>query len=79
MGDLLDLAASLEIITKRGSFFSYGDVRLGQGRENTKEFLNQNPDLAEEIEIAVREQALTGAMPMPVSGSGGDDGDVEEL
>jgi recombination protein RecA len=79
MGDLLDLAASLEIISKRGSFFSYGDVRLGQGRENTKEFLNQNPDFAEEIEIAVREQALSGAMPMPLSGGGGDDGDAEEI
>ncbi len=79
MGDLLDLAASLEIITKRGSFFSYGDVRMGQGRENTKEFLNQNPDLAEEIEIAVREQALTGALPMPVSGGDDDAGDGDEV
>jgi recombination protein RecA len=68
-GDLLDLATGLDIITKRGSFFSYGDIRLGQGRENAKEFLKSNPDLADEIEIAVRQQAMSGAIPLP-AGSG---------
>ena len=58
VGDLIDLATGLEIVTKRGAFFSYGDVRLGQGRENAKEFLRQNPDLADEIELAVRQQAM---------------------
>jgi recombination protein RecA len=58
VGDLLDLATELEIITKRGSFYSYGDIRLGQGRENSKQFLRENPELAEEIELAVREQTL---------------------
>jgi len=57
-GDLLDLATGLEIITKRGSFYSYGDIRLGQGRENSKDFLRENPDLAQEIELAVKEQTL---------------------
>ncbi len=66
-GDLLDLATELEIITKRGSFYNYGDIRLGQGRENAKDFLNQNPDLAEEIELAVRQQALSGEIPLPLS------------
>jgi recombination protein RecA len=65
-GDLLDLGANLDIITKRGSFYSYGDVRLGQGRENSKEFLNQNPDLAEEVELAIRQQTLSGDMPNPL-------------
>lgn len=64
-GDLIDLATGLEIITKRGSFFSYGDIRLGQGRENAKEFLKQNPDLADEIELAVRQQATSGEIPLP--------------
>jgi recombination protein RecA len=63
-GDLLDLATGLDIITKRGSFYSYGDIRLGQGRENSKEFLNQNPDLVEEIELAIRQQTLTGNGPI---------------
>jgi recombination protein RecA len=65
-GDLLDLATSLEIITKRGSFYSYGDIRLGQGRENAKEYLRQNPEMAEEIEFAVRQQTLSGDMPNPL-------------
>jgi recombination protein RecA len=65
-GDLLDLATQLEIITKRGSFFSYGDIRLGQGRENAKDYLRQNPGLSDEIEAAVRQQAMSGDMPLPL-------------
>ncbi len=76
VGDLLDLATDLEIITKRGSFYSYGDLRLGQGRENSKDFLRQNSDLANEIELAIRQQALEGIMPLPFSG---DDEDSEGL
>jgi recombination protein RecA len=72
-GDLLDLATSLEIVTKRGSFFNYGELRLGQGRENAKDYLRQNPNLAEEIELAVRHQAMSGDMPLPV-GIGDEDG-----
>lgn len=68
-GDLIDLATGLDIVTKRGSFYSYGDIRLGQGRENAKDFLKQNIDLADEIELAVRQQAAEGAVPMPLSGS----------
>jgi recombination protein RecA len=75
-GDLVDLATQLEIINKRGSFYSYGDVRLGQGRENAKEFLRINGDLADEIELAIREQALGGVVPLPIgSGSGDEDED----
>jgi recombination protein RecA len=48
-GDLLDLAVKDDIIAKSGAWFSYGDVRLGQGRENAKVFLKENPDLYEEI------------------------------
>jgi len=65
VGDLLDLGTELEIIDKRGSFYSYGDIRLGQGRENSKEFLRQNPDLAEEIELTVRQQTLSGDLSLP--------------
>jgi recombination protein RecA len=64
VGDILDLATELDIIQKRGSFYSYGDLRLAQGRENAKDFLRDNPDLAEEIEIAVRNQAIGEAIPM---------------
>ncbi|MBN1536084.1 MAG: recombinase RecA [Anaerolineales bacterium] len=58
VGDMLDLATGMEIITKRGSFFSYGELRLGQGRENAKDFLKQNPELIDEIEQAVRRNAV---------------------
>lgn len=74
-GDLLDLATQLEIVTKRGAFFSYGDVRLGQGRENSKEFLRQNADLAVEIETVIRQKAMGGELVLPTGGGdGGDDG-----
>jgi len=66
VGDVLDLATQLEVIQKRGAFFSYGDVRVGQGRENAKEFLRQNPDLANEIEIVIRQKALGGELVLPL-------------
>jgi recombination protein RecA len=74
VGDIIDLATQLEIITKRGAFFSYGDIRLAQGRENAKEFLHQNPGIASEIEQAVRQQAVGGG-PLPLLNSD-DDGDA---
>ncbi len=67
IGDILDLGAELDIIEKRGSWYSDGDLRLGQGRENTKEYLQQNPELAAEVEKAVREQALTNSPVKPWS------------
>jgi recombination protein RecA len=75
-GDLLDLSAQLEIVDKRGAFYSYGDVRLGQGRENSKEFLRQNPDLADEIEVIIRQKALGGELMLPLTEDiGGEDHD----
>lgn len=53
-GDILDLGAENEIIKKSGAFYSYGDKRLGQGRENSKEFLRQNPDMSEKIEGEIK-------------------------
>jgi recombination protein RecA len=77
-GDVLDLATELNIIEKRGSFYSYADTRLGQGRENAKEFLRQNPDLMNEIELSLRQQALSGDLPLPLGNGGGDDSDFAE-
>lgn len=71
-GDVIDLATGLEIVTKRGAFFSYGDIRLGQGRENAKEFLRQNADICNEIELAVRQRALSGDLPLNIAGDGDD-------
>ena len=64
LGDVLDLAVEMDIINKSGSWYSYGDIRLGQGRENAKEYLKENAELGVEIEKAVREQAM-------ISGSAG--------
>lgn len=53
-GDLLDLGVGMGFIKKTGAFFSYGDNRLGQGRENVKAFLKQHPEVAEELENLIR-------------------------
>ncbi len=53
-GDVLDLAANIDIVNKSGAWYSYGDVRLGQGRENAKVFLKENVALLEKIEQEVR-------------------------
>lgn len=54
-GCILDTGAELKIITKAGSWYSYGDERLGQGRENAKQFLRERPELLHEIESQIRE------------------------
>ncbi len=54
-GDLLDVAADLGIVDKSGAWFSYGGDRIGQGRENTKNFLKEHKDIANEIDAKVRE------------------------
>ncbi|HNE04427.1 MAG TPA: recombinase RecA, partial [Anaerolineales bacterium] len=59
-GDVLDLATKFEVIQKRGAFFSYGDIRIGQGRENAKDYLRSNPDLMGEIEGVIRQKSLSG-------------------
>jgi recombination protein RecA len=64
-GDLLDLATEHEIIEKRGSYYSLGDTKLGQGRENAKEFLRENPQMAYDLEQTVRTLTLSGDMPAP--------------
>ena len=53
-GDMIDLGVDSGLIRKTGAFFSYGDIRLGQGRENAKEFLRSNQALADEIEAEIR-------------------------
>jgi recombination protein RecA len=55
IGDILDIAVEKEIVSKRGSFYSYGETRLAQGRENAKVFLAENPEMAFEIENKIRE------------------------
>ena len=56
-GNLIDLGVELGIVNKTGAFFSCGNIRLGQGRENAKQYLSQNPELAQEIEQKIRTPA----------------------
>ena len=53
-GCLVDLGADLDIINKSGAWYSYGDIRLGQGKEKVKDFLRENPEIAQEIEAKIR-------------------------
>src|SRR5512136_1924636 len=57
VGDILDIGTDLELVTKRGAFFTYNDTRLGQGRENAKEFLKQHPEISGAIEKEIRKHA----------------------
>jgi len=64
-GDLLDLAVDCGVCQKSGAWFSYGDVRLGQGRENSKQFIRENEDLFNEIRAKVLEVKLPKPKPQP--------------
>ena len=57
LGELVDLGVKAEIIEKSGSWFSYKDNKIGQGRENVKSFLKENPDIAKVIENKILENA----------------------
>jgi recombination protein RecA len=77
-GELLDLGIKAGIVDKSGSWFSYGSQRIGQGRENAKTYLKENPDVADEIEAKIRQNAglVSDAM---LAGPGGldEDGEIE--
>ena len=65
-GELIDIGIENKIIEKSGSWFSYGDVRIGQGRENAKQFLPDNPDLMAEVEGKVRKALGIGVPELHV-------------
>ncbi len=73
-GLLIDLGVEHEIVQKSGAWFSYGPTRLGQGRENSKVFLRDNPELAAEIEVKVR----AALMNKPMITSGGSSGEYND-
>lgn len=54
-GDILDLAANIGVINKSGAWYSYNDAKIGQGRENTKQYLTEHPEIMQEVENKVRE------------------------
>jgi recombination protein RecA len=63
-GNLIDLGVEKGLVKKAGAFFSYGDIRLGQGRENAKQYLSQNPELAQEFEQKLRASAVATRITM---------------
>jgi len=60
IGSLLDCAVKYEIIKKSGAWYSYNEEKIGQGRENTREYLEQNPDFTRELEVKLRQQIFPG-------------------
>jgi len=78
-GELIDLGVKAGVVEKSGAWFSYGDQRIGQGRENAKQFLKDNPDIALEIEDKIRAaHGLDFAMGAEDSGQG-DSGQEDEV
>ena len=77
-GDVLDLATKFEVVQKRGAFFSYGDIRIGQGRENAKDYLRSNPDLLNEIDTVIRQKSMSGEIAVPLEVGVEDDSSSDE-
>jgi len=73
-GEIIDLGVQQGLINKSGSWYSYGDERIGQGKENVREYLKNNPEIARVIEAKIREQL----MPQPVNGDEKDADATEE-
>jgi recombination protein RecA len=63
LGEVIDLGVKLELIDKAGAWYSYKEDRIGQGKENVRKFLKENPEIADEIERNIREQLLPNLSP----------------
>ena len=77
VGDILDLAANEDIIEKSGAWYAYKGNKIGQGRENAKLYLEQNPKICDEIEAAVREKHGLGGKASDASDKSEQDADIE--
>ncbi len=76
--EILDMAAELDIVKKRGAFYSYQDLKLGQGRDKSIDFLNVNPELCDEIEEKIREFAKDAETPILQFNSEDEDDDDDD-
>jgi recombination protein RecA len=63
-GDLIDLGVTTGVVKKAGAFFSYGDIKLGQGRENAKDYLRQNPEVTLQLEHEIRTLIAVPTIPV---------------
>ncbi len=80
-GELIDLGVLAGIVEKSGSWFSYDSQRIGQGRENVRQFLKDNPEIANSIEHKIRENAgilSSEMMEVPAETAAADDDEAEE-
>ena len=75
VGELIDLGAKADIVEKSGAWYAYKGEKIGQGRENAKVYLEQNPQAAAEIEMAIREKA--GVISKKIEGNPLNDDKVE--
>jgi recombination protein RecA len=81
IGSIVDLGTEMNVLKKSGAFYSYGDQRLGQGRENVKDFLKANPEIADEIEAQIRSAiAAKGStvLAIGVTSTAGKNGKADE-
>jgi len=78
-GELLDLGVKSGVVEKSGAWFSYDSQRLGQGRENARQFLKDNPDISAQIENGVRESAGLISSELIAGGDDGERGDPDDL
>jgi recombination protein RecA len=76
-GDLIDIGAQLGMIVKRGAFFSFQDARIGQGRENAKQYLKEHPEIFEQLEAAIREKAMAGMAALDLSSASDDEEEAD--
>lgn len=65
-GSIVDIASSMDIVAKSGTWYSYGGIRMGQGKENAKDFLKDNKQVADEIENKIRELLVAGKAALPI-------------
>lgn len=78
MGEIIDVATEFDIIKKSGSWFSYDDMKIGQGRDKVKDFLNDNPDICAEIEQKIRDEFAKNSDKLDDMMMSSDDADTAE-
>ena len=77
-GEIIDLGVQHGLVDKAGSWYSYGDDRIGQGKENVREFLKTNPETAAEIEQKIRATLLPDTVEAPSAAADGEEAVAQE-
>jgi recombination protein RecA len=77
-GEIIDLGVQAKIVDKAGAWYSYNGEKIGQGKDNAREFLRENPEIAREIENRIRESLGVSAMPQRVASEAAEVMDDEE-